>query len=229
MNYFLGEANDLMRSGSQSLDGETESRGSSGSLDYRVPSQTITHSATDECDTYSTQSTRYLLFGETPAKKETECIIKSQNDRKKTDSTKPEKKPSQTANEIVFVQNWNMGEININISVAGFHKIFDVKDLPLNVSEFQRRYKIGSIQYMVKKYVVHYAVNILRDSLGIFRAKLIGNKHLQHAGHAPIQDGNLETVGEDAEAEEDASDILLAQPKISQKKTSRFPWKGRKK
>ena len=221
MNYLLGEANDLMRSSSQSLDGETESRGSSDSLDHRVSSQAITRSATDEFDAYNTQSRRYLLFGEATAKKETETITKSQNERKKTNSPKPEKKPSQTANEIVFVQNWNMGEININISVAGFHKFLEVKDLPFRVKEFQRRYKIGPIQYMVKKYVVHYAVNILRDSLGIFKQKL--------TGHAPIQDGNLESVGEDAEAEEDASDILLAQPKLAQKKKSKFPWKGKKK
>jgi len=233
MNYFLGESNEIMHIDTNTLqdtlDDEIGSKGSNDSTGYRIHSQAISDTSIDKVDAYAAESKRYLLFGESPSKREMERLVKSSashNEKRKPDP-RQEKKPTQIA-ELVFLQNWNLGAINLNVSLAGFHRIIDIYDLPLVVSEFHRRYKIGPIQHMVKKYVVHLIKNLGRSGLGILRVKLTGNKHLQQSGAAQIQDGDLNATGEDVKTDEDARDILLAEPKQVQKKKSKFGWRGRR-
>ena len=68
--------------------------------------------------------------------------------------------------EISFLRNWNIGDININLSVAGFNKVIDIKDLPLDIPSFQRHYKIGSTAYLVKKPVIHLVKSLLSSGIG---------------------------------------------------------------
>ena len=233
MNYFLGETNEVMHIDAttlqETLDTEISSKGSNASVDYKVQSQATPSAAVNKIDGYTPESKRYLLFGESPSKREIDRSVKSSTSQiEKRKSDRQENKSSQTA-ELVFLQNWNLGAINLNVSLAGFHRVIDIYDLPLVVSEFQRRYKIGPIQQMVKKYVVHLIKNLGRSGMGILKVKLTGNKHLQQPGIPQIQDGDFNPIGEDTKDEEEACDILLAEPKQVQKKKSKFGWRKKKK
>lgn len=80
--------------------------------------------------------------------------------------------------EIVFVKYWRVGNININISVAGFGRIVDLSNQRVNVPFFVRAYKIGSSRHLVNKLVKHFLASLVSNSFDIIRNKIGGKQKM---------------------------------------------------
>ena len=95
----------------------------------------------------------------------------SKDDNKNND--KSEKKDG----EIVFVKYWRVGDININISVAGFHRLVNLSKQGVHVPHFQKAYKIGSSRHLINKVMKHFIINLVTNSLGIIGNKIGGKQN----------------------------------------------------
>lgn len=138
-------------------------------------------------------------------------------------------------NEIVFLRNWKIGGININLSIAGFHKFIDTFGVSLVISEFSRAYKVGSVQHLVKKFLGHLIKNLAKSSLGILKVKIAGNKNnlitdVDNQKHHQSNNSTLEMLEEQDETDDDAAmNLLLAPPKMKQKKKKGGFFRNRRK
>ena len=240
MNYFLGDTDGIVSADTKKMLSASQSATLSTSDTSSIDStETSSHSQSTPSFEPNTlrDSRRYLLFGEAgideemqsaPALFDPQQVSVSKSDKERKGDDKGSKDT-----EIVFLRNWNIGDINIKLSIAGFHKIIDVSDVDLVISGFHRRYKIGSVQHLAKKFLAHLIKNLLTSSLGILKVKLSGNKQLKHADSAsrnPVPENTLEALEEEDEAyaaEDAVENLLLATPKTKQKKKKRR-WIGRK-
>lgn len=237
MNYFLGDTDGVisvdtkeMLTASQTFSrSSTLESSSTDSTDVSFPSQVTP--GFDPADLRD--SRRFLLFGETGVDDKTQSPFElqqlslSKSDKDKDKADKDDKDPKDA--EIVFLRNWNIGDINIKLSIAGFHKIIDVSNVDLVISGFQRRYKIGSVQHLVKKFLAHLIKNLLSSSIGILKVKFTGGRHMTNRSRALTADSNLEVLEEEHEGhapELAVENLLLAPPKTKQKK--KRGWLGRK-
>jgi len=228
MNYFLGNADDLvltgtkeLRPGAQNIH-RTGSDTSGDSIQFSSHSDLSALSAPDRDDPSHTERRKLLLFGGTSNKRDPESAIDSSSSHSQqtvTTAPAPTKEKAAQTGEIVFLQNWNIGDININLSVAGFHKIIDIYDLPLVISDFSRRYKIGTVHHILKKFVAHLVKHLLSSGLGILKVKLSGRPvKISESDLKQTKDSNLAALEEGEESEEHAVDLLLALPTKKKKK-----------
>lgn len=240
MNYFLGDSNDVLNVSPGNLI-DTEGSIVTSARQSDVSEHSLyTHSSPsdiiEERDSkYNDESRRYLLFGETNSRQDTICASSkaSKTKDKKNAQSKVDNGKKTEKSEIVFLQKWNIGDINIHLSVAGFHRIIDIYDLPLKVAPFQRAYKIGPFNHIVKKYVAHLVKNLLASSMGILKVKFTGHRHGTSLEKAPalIEDATSESENHAKEErdEVDASAILLAPPTTAAKKKKKLRIFGRRK
>ena len=243
MKYFLGDSDGLTQEerkgnqpGSQSSVGFSETS-SDRSLDSNQNPQFVTR----KFDKKSMgESRRYLLFGEIDTKGDiseaasTDSLMALQKATQKVVTNEESDGKSTDDNEIVFLRNWKIGGININLSIAGFHKFIDTFGVSLVISEFSRAYKVGSVQHLVKKFLGHLIKNLAKSSLGILKVKIAGNKNnritdvdnqKQHQSNS-----TLEMLEEQDETDDDAAtNLLLAPPKMKQKKKKGGFFRNRRK
>ena len=76
--------------------------------------------------------------------------------------------------ELYFVKYWRLGEVNLNISIAGFGKYRNITDFGLSVSSFQAAYNIGSAQYLIKQLKLHILRSLASNGLEKIRDKISG-------------------------------------------------------
>eukprot|EP00560_Eucampia_antarctica_P005382 CAMPEP_0197836238 /NCGR_PEP_ID=MMETSP1437-20131217/28332_1 /TAXON_ID=49252 ORGANISM="Eucampia antarctica, Strain CCMP1452" /NCGR_SAMPLE_ID=MMETSP1437 /ASSEMBLY_ACC=CAM_ASM_001096 /LENGTH=158 /DNA_ID=CAMNT_0043442263 /DNA_START=15 /DNA_END=494 /DNA_ORIENTATION=- len=65
--------------------------------------------------------------------------------------------------EIIFVKRLRVGDINVNVSLAGFRLIMDTSNLGIAVPAFQNAYMIGPANYFGKKYITHAIHQVLKS------------------------------------------------------------------
>lgn len=79
--------------------------------------------------------------------------------------------------EIIFIKYWRVGYANIQISLGGFRHLPETS-LDIRVPAFTKAYKIGSWEYLGRKYLAHLIQEILKSGassgLDKFRRKVMG-------------------------------------------------------
>ena len=77
--------------------------------------------------------------------------------------------------ELIFINFFRVGDININISLNGFGKI-EVTKVGLAVPEFQMSYKVGDSKYLIMKFCKHLLKNLALCGVEKIRDKLSRKK-----------------------------------------------------
>jgi hypothetical protein len=107
----------------------------------------------------------------------------NQNGRRKTNASSSKASSSKVSTEnprnepnieVYFVKYWRLGELNMNISIAGFGKYRNITDFGLSVSSFQAAYNIGSAQYLIKQLKLHILRSLASNGLEKIRDKISG-------------------------------------------------------
>jgi hypothetical protein len=143
-----------------------------------------------------------------PSKEATE---KNKGDLNKIDATvdiKGDPDKSDATVELYFMKYWRLGEINLNISIAGFGKYRNITDLGLSVSSFQAAYKLGSAQHLVKLLKSHILMNLASIGLEKIRDKISGKVRRRML--------DFDEEDEDEESKDNKQDhvtLLLGTPK----------------
>jgi hypothetical protein len=149
--------------------------------------------------------------------------LKSKPKQISTDITKEE--AAKKAGEIVFVKYWRVGNININLSIAGFGRIVNLSNQSVVVPFFKKAYKIGASQHLINKVIKHFGTSLVHNGFDIIRNK-IGGKHQRPYGdglHLAFSSGALDNLEEESESDDNEGDdaramMLLPASAIGKKK-----------
>eukprot|EP00559_Dactyliosolen_fragilissimus_P000268 CAMPEP_0184874654 /NCGR_PEP_ID=MMETSP0580-20130426/42522_1 /TAXON_ID=1118495 /ORGANISM="Dactyliosolen fragilissimus" /LENGTH=916 /DNA_ID=CAMNT_0027377707 /DNA_START=1222 /DNA_END=3972 /DNA_ORIENTATION=+ len=113
-------------------------------------------------------------------------------------------------NEFIFVNIWRLGEINVNVSIAGYHKIANISNLGLTVPSFRKAYKIGTSNELIRLLIFHLVKSLASCGLGIIRNKIAGKGH--------------ESPDSSSQTEDNAADLLLGAPLVLSKTKRKKKW-----
>ncbi len=136
-------------------------------------------------------------------------------DPKKQKPYKQEEKSEEikSSGEIVFVKLWRIGPININLSVAGYNRLVNLKNQGVLVEDFRKAYKIGASNYLIKKLIWHFVGSLAHNAFDIIKNKLGGSKNHHNGAHDEFDIGPprriLSDLDEGNESDEDQQAILL--------------------
>jgi len=229
--YFLGDSTEADVHSKDHMYNRAVSETSSDTMESDFGSYSSRVSVGDS-DDEDISGKKGLLFGKSYAPKEPEIVdpkpLVTENDL--IDGSNVPKR----SREIFFLKNWRAGEININLSITGFHRFLNIKMQSLLVPYFRRAYKIGSTNYLLRKFLAHLIKNLLSCGLVILRDKLSGmspRKQRHKVFFRRTSGGDLLedlTEGEESDDPLDRhADMLLGQPPIA--KTKEKKKKRRKK
>lgn len=133
---------------------------------HRGPSVTVTGSGESISlmpDNDSRQ--KALLIGGKMHARESQQTDDSDDENSSSTATHPQ-------SELVLIKVWRVGCINAEISLAGFRRI-PQKTVDIRVHDYSRAYKIGSWEYLGRKYLTFLIQETLKSgaSSAIFRRK----------------------------------------------------------
>lgn len=208
MDYFLGNSSDI-------LDNDDES----------MISEPI--GSRERLESFGDENRRLLLFGGTSSKKD---FLRSKDSKdSELDNEKIKSRGKKELGEIIFLKLWRMGDININLSIAGFGRVVDINEQALVVSSFQRAYKIGPVDHLVRKVLGHLLKDLMSSGLEIIKDKLSGkNKYLSNnTQQKQLKGSALEAVKEEGSDDEHRNELLLGATDLT-KKNKKLIWFRRK-
>ena len=219
--------------------------GNSSSPSLLLATVASTISSFDSDKDVDTSEKKTLLFGKAYPVSETEDTTHSKSvstgTAKVTEDEVLQEKESTNSNkkgELIFVKYWRVGDINLNVSIAGFGKMANISNVSLAVPAFQRAYKIGVSKFLIMKFVSHLVKSIASCGLEIIRGKLGGkpqNNLIADSYSDPLVENiNKESDREDADDDNTDSihaDLLFGSPigKAKRKKKKMKVWSTKRK
>jgi hypothetical protein len=198
MDYFLGSSSDILDNDDGSMISEP------------VGSRERIESSGDE-------NRRHLLFGGALSKKDSFRRRDSRDSESENEKIKTRGKKE--LGEIIFLKLWRMGDININLSVAGFGRVVDLHEQALVVSSFQRAYKIGPVDHLVRKVLGHLLKDLMSSGFEIIKDKLSGkSKSFPNSTQKQLKGSALEAVKEEGSDDDHRNALLLGAADLTKKK-----------
>jgi hypothetical protein len=204
MDYFLGSSSDILDNDDESMISET------------VGSR-------ERIESFGDENRRLLLFGGALSKKGT--LRRRDSRDSESDNEKIKSRGKKELGEIIFLKLWRMGDININLSVAGFGRVVDLNEQALVVSSFQRAYKIGPVDHLVRKVLGHLLKDLMSSGFEIIKDKLSGKSkpYSNSAQQKQLKGSALEAVKEEGSDDDHRNALLLGAADLT-KKNKTLKW-----